>query len=86
MNIINIECKAKVVDSSPFEERLLDKNPRFVGTDSQIDTYFNVPKGRLKLREGTIENALIFYERPDTVESKKSDIILYRFKQNKFHI
>ena len=31
--------------------------------DEQTDTYFNVPNGRLKLREGNIENNLIFYER-----------------------
>lgn len=35
------------------------------GIDNQTDTYFKVPNGRLKLREGNIENCLIQYDRPD---------------------
>jgi predicted adenylyl cyclase CyaB len=30
------------------------------------------------LREGNIENALIYYERPDTADAKQSVIILYK--------
>ena len=40
--------------------------------DEQTDTYFNVPKGRLKLREGSIEKALIFYSRDNTPGAKSS--------------
>jgi predicted adenylyl cyclase CyaB len=80
MKILNIECKAKVESLDSYESQLIQKNPRFVGTDFQTDTYFDVPKGRLKLREGNIENALIFYERPDTEVAKKSDILLYKHK------
>jgi len=42
---------------------LLMLHPKFQGLDHQIDTYFNVQKGRLKLREGNIENSLINYDR-----------------------
>ncbi|MGZ5191345.1 MAG: CYTH domain-containing protein, partial [Flavisolibacter sp.] len=42
------------------------------------DTYFNAAKGRLKLREGNIENALIHYERSDTAEAKQSNVLLYK--------
>lgn len=48
----------------------------FKGTDHQIDTYFKVDDGRLKLREGTIENNLIYYHRPDTKSPKLTDIHL----------
>jgi predicted adenylyl cyclase CyaB len=74
---INYEFKAKAKDIEGLEKKLLEKNPRYVGEDHQIDTYFNVKKGRLKLREGNIENALIFYERPDTEGPKQSDVLLY---------
>lgn len=50
------------------------------GTDHQIDTYFKVPKGRLKLREGNIENHLIYYERTDGDGPKQSKILLYKSK------
>jgi predicted adenylyl cyclase CyaB len=45
-----------------------------IGTESQVDTYFVVPKGRLKLREsGRNPSTLIYYEREDTHDSKQSD-------------
>jgi len=50
--------------------------------DHQVDTYFNVPAGRLKLREGNIENNLIFYERPDTLEPKESRVLLEPVRKN----
>jgi adenylate cyclase, class 2 len=75
---INFEFKAKCNDSKAAEERLQALNPLFVGTDHQVDTYFNVPGGRLKLREGNIENALIHYNRTDTADAKQSDVTLYK--------
>jgi len=78
MNRKNIEFKAKVESLPPYEEKLQSLNPLFIGLDHQIDTYFNVPHGRLKLREGNIENALINYNRANTADAKLSDIILYQ--------
>ena len=77
MNTKNIEFKARVSSLAPYENKLLTLSPRFEGLDHQVDTYFNVPNGRLKLREGNIENALINYNRADTADAKLSDIILY---------
>ena len=78
MNLKNYEFKAKVHDIDSFENKLLTLNPFFKGIDHQIDTYFNVGQGRLKLREGNIENALINYDRENILGSKESDIILYQ--------
>ena len=78
MNIRNIEFKAKVDSIESYENILLELQPIFKGVDHQIDTYFNVPKGRLKLREGNIENALINYDRENQAGSKLSSVILYR--------
>lgn len=51
---------------------LLTHGADYKGTDRQTDTYFNVPNGRLKLREGNIENNLIYYERDDQAGPKNS--------------
>ena len=82
MNIKNFEFKAKVDNIEEYENKLLKLNPIFKGTDHQIDTYFNVSKGRLKLREGNIENSLINYDRENINDSKQSDIILYQHEPN----
>jgi adenylate cyclase, class 2 len=78
MGILNIEFKAKSNDIIAAENILLQHNPTFIGEDHQVDTYFNVAKGRMKLREGNIENALIHYERENTAGSKSSQVILYQ--------
>jgi len=82
MNHKNIECKAKVAAIEPYEAILKTKNPIFKGTDHQIDTYYKATFGRLKLREGTIENALIQYNRANTADAKLSEIILYQHQPN----
>lgn len=83
MQIKNIEFKAQVDNLAYLEEKLKQHQPRLVGTDHQTDTYFNAKQGRLKLREGNIENALIQYHREDTAEAKTSDIILYKHTPDK---
>jgi adenylate cyclase, class 2 len=80
MKIINYEFKARVKNLIVLEKKLLGVNPVFKGEDHQVDTYFNVPRGRLKLRVGQIENALIYYERPDSPNAKQADVLLYKHK------
>lgn len=82
MNIKNIEFKAKVDEIESYEQKLASLNPVFQGLDHQVDTYFNVPHGRLKLREGNIENALINYDRENKPGSKESRVILYQHEPN----
>jgi adenylate cyclase, class 2 len=78
MSHTNIEIKARCANPQAIEDILKAHNARYIGIDHQIDTYFNTPNGRLKLREGNIENALIFYNRPNQAGPKQSDIILYK--------
>lgn len=66
-----------------MESLLQQHNPVFIGEDHQTDTYFNVQAGRLKLREGNIENALIHYERENTAGSKSSHVLLYQHQPDK---
>jgi predicted adenylyl cyclase CyaB len=75
---LNFEFKAKHHNIDSLEIILKQNDPLFIGTDHQIDTYFNVPNGRLKLREGTIENALIHYERKNEALAKQSNVLLYQ--------
>ncbi len=77
--MVNIEIKARCSDPDRIRAILKNRNARFVGLDHQIDTYFNIDPGkRLKLRQGNIENSLIFYEREDVQGPKKSEIILIK--------
>ncbi|MFT5647501.1 MAG: adenylate cyclase class 2, partial [Aureispira sp.] len=66
----NVEIKAKCADIKVLEKILLEHQADYKGLDHQIDTYFNVPNGRLKLREGNIENALIHYDRGNQAKPK----------------
>lgn len=75
--MVNVEIKARCADHRPIRAVLQARGARFVGDDHQVDTYFRVAHGRLKLREGDIENALIFYHRPDQAGPKRSDVMLY---------
>lgn len=83
MAILNIEFKASTNRLAEQEALLQERNPVFIGEDHQVDTYFNVKKGRLKLREGNIENALIHYEREDFAGAKSSHVLLYQHQPDK---
>ncbi len=78
MTHINIEIKAKSNNQKAIREILKLKNADFKGVDHQIDTYFKVNQGRLKLREGRIENHLIYYQRKDKEGPKQSNVILFK--------
>lgn len=72
-----IEIKARSDNHSDIRKKLKDQKAVFIGTDHQIDTYFKVNFGRLKLREGEIENHLIHYKREDKSGPKESDVTLF---------
>jgi predicted adenylyl cyclase CyaB len=69
----NIEIKARTPDLAALRKRVAamsDSGPELL---VQRDTFYAVPKGRLKLRQfgdGTAE--LIYYERPDKIGPKTS--------------
>ncbi len=74
----NIEIKARCANPAFIRAYLQQQQARFIGTDEQTDTYFDVPNGRLKLREGPIENALIFYKRENKAGPKLSEVKLFQ--------
>jgi predicted adenylyl cyclase CyaB len=63
----NLELKARHSDLAAARKAVQGiAGVRNGGQENQVDTYFFVPRGRLKLREINEELAtLIFYERPD---------------------
>ena len=79
---VNIEIKARCPDPKAAVEILVCQGAEHKGMDHQIDTYFKVEEGRLKLREGNIENNLIYYKRSDRAGPKKSEVLLYPGSKN----
>jgi UDP-galactopyranose mutase len=68
---LNIEVKSKCVNHRKIEEKILGCDRAiFKGTDHQIDLYFNVNFGRLKLREGDISTG---EPQPHCQRAKRAD-------------
>ena len=76
MKLLNFEFKARLKDPADVRATLKQLRARFLGTDHQVDTYFHVPAGRLKIREGRIENFLIHYQRTDSAHARRSHVEL----------
>jgi predicted adenylyl cyclase CyaB len=74
MKHLNFEFKARLNDKQRVREALKRLDARFIGMDHQIDTYFRVPCGRLKVREGRLENALIFYRRSNVRRPRQAAV------------
>lgn len=77
MAIQIIEIKARCEQQNNVRQFLKENKAVYNGTDHQIDTYFHVPQGRLKLRKGSGENNLIYYKRTDMAGPKNSRVLLY---------
>ena len=70
----NVELKAHDPDPARTLERALAAGAEERGVLRQRDTYFAVPRGRLKLREEDPGGAtLIAYDRPDAAAERVSD-------------
>ena len=70
----NLEFKVRFDSLDSLQLKLEELKATHCGTINQVDTYFENPKGRLKLRETdkSGEDWLIYYERPNTLESRYS--------------
>jgi adenylate cyclase class IV len=70
----NIELKARARDWEKLRTAAAAMADTTVTVLEQVDTFFLVPAGRLKLRElGPDRGELIFYQRPDQAGPKLSD-------------
>jgi predicted adenylyl cyclase CyaB len=70
----NLELKARITDWDAACRVARSLATADLGELHQLDTYFRVPNGRLKLRQFSHPPAeLIAYSRPDQAEAKASD-------------
>jgi predicted adenylyl cyclase CyaB len=78
MNSRLIEMKATLRSLIPARDKINAMGAHKHGTYRQVDTYFNVHTGRLKLREidGEPTSMLVYYDREDIPDIKESDIII----------
>jgi predicted adenylyl cyclase CyaB len=73
----NIEIKARCAEPSQLRERLAEAGVPLAARMRQVDTYFHVHHGRLKLRETEGRDAqLIQYERADETAAHTSDYLI----------
>lgn len=79
MRNINIQIKSKFDNHDKIRNLLKEKEAEYLGIDFQSDTYFNVRSGTLKLREGNLENKLMY---EDDENDEKNDILLYKTQKN----
>lgn len=76
-----LEFKARIPNESALaavRDKLVQASAYKKGVFHQVDTYFEVPMGRLKLREvdDQPEAQLIFYERENRAEPKVSSVVV----------
>jgi adenylate cyclase class 2 len=74
VKLVIFEFKARLRNDARVRAALRKLRARYIGTDHQVDTYFRVPGGRLKVRQGRIENALIFYRRSNAPRARQSKV------------
>lgn len=70
----NLEFKVRYESLDALLPKLTELKATYTEKIHQVDTYFQNPKGRLKLRETdeSDEGWLIYYERPNALESRYS--------------
>ncbi|MGH7571374.1 MAG: class IV adenylate cyclase [Gemmatimonadota bacterium] len=69
----NLELKASVRDLGETRERVRSAGARLQGTECQVDRYFRVSGGHVKLRESTFDGAhLVVYQRPETATAREA--------------
>lgn len=78
-----LELKASCPDLSRVR-RWCDANADPVGEFHQVDTYFRVNRGRLKIREekGKRSTTLIYYTREDLPTPKHSEVYIIQLEQD----
>ena len=73
----NIEIKARYPNLSKARNIALKLKATFVGHDRQVDTFYKVPNGRLKVRESSLKGGqLIPYLRPNVRGPKTSQYVV----------
>ncbi|MBN2288193.1 MAG: class IV adenylate cyclase [Candidatus Glassbacteria bacterium] len=72
-----VEIKARCPDPEKTAALIRETGAGFAGSELQVDTFYHVPQGRLKLRRKTSGDLLIGYLRPDRNGPKHCLVNLY---------
>ena len=75
-----VEIKARCSDQENVRRKLEEWGARSLGSQTEVDIFYRVPHGRLKLRRSESENLLIGYQRPDISGPKHCLVNLYPCK------
>lgn len=80
-----VELKARVNSHNDLRNQLSEIGAEYIGTFNQIDHYFEVPEGRLKLREvkGNKTAMLIYYERENIAGPKLDEAFILKIQDFK---
>jgi len=73
----DITIKARCTDPAQVESILLQHKVDYVGLDVQTDTFYEADYGRLKHRQGNIENVLIHYKRERSGNAHQTEVLIY---------
>jgi predicted adenylyl cyclase CyaB len=73
---VNAEFKARCSDPRDVIRRVRVAGARWLSKEHQVDTYYRVAEGRLKVRETGKHDELVWYFRGDTLRSKRSDVLM----------
>jgi len=74
----NIEIKARVADLERLQRAAAQLSEAPYQVIPQVDTFFNCPHGRIKLRELSADHAqLVYYQRADITGPKHSEYQIF---------
>ncbi len=69
----NLELKARIADLDSARDRVRALGAERQGVEHQVDQYYQVARGRIKLRRSSLDGAhLVVYLRPDDVSTSVS--------------
>lgn len=74
---VDINVKARCYDLLDAEEKLMAMGAVFQGEDQQVDTFYCVDYGKLKWRQGSIENLVTHYVREDVNGEWHTRVLIY---------
>jgi adenylate cyclase, class 2 len=73
----DLTVKARCHAPAETELILLQQQADYIGLDVQTDTFYEADIGKLKHREGNIENVLIHYNRKIREGARLTEVLLY---------
>lgn len=73
---VNAEFKARCLDQRDAIRRIRVAGARWLSKEHQVDTYYRVAEGRLKVRETGSRAELVWYFRSDRLRSKRSWVLM----------